>query len=116
MTTADIVAPLTRAAAWAGRWFVRRLIRWRYAKLVLFIECRIDTFTDRIGRARSKARKRWLRWRIRWRRRLLAFLKRNRRKLTDHAVKATDKAIRKLPWDVAGERFETWKRKHAKAA
>ncbi len=105
--------PLLRRA---GRWLIKRLVRWGLPKLIHFIECRIDTFQDRLGRARTKRRKAWLRWRISWRRKVLRWLREHQRQLTVKAIRALDRGVdaaaRRIPWDAVGERFPAWARRH----
>lgn len=103
-----IAKELFRIVSRVGRWLIRRLVKYGHTKVLAFIELRIDTFRDRLDRARSKRRKRRLRARIRWRVRLLAWLESNRKshsKKVLHAVTtAVDAAGRRIPWDHASER------------
>ena len=113
----SILVELVKVVAKAGRWLIRRLVKWGIRKLIGFVEARIDTFRRRLGRARSKRRKRWFRWRISWRVKLLVWLKKRRARWTCAASKRLEKQWDKLgervPWDVLGERYETWKRRYA---
>lgn len=112
-----LLGELVATVAKAGRWLIRRLVKWGIRKLIGFVEARIDTFVWRLKKARSKRRKRWLRWRIRWRVKLLAWLCKRRARLTRAASrrleKQWDKLGKRVPWDVLGERYETWKRRYA---
>lgn len=106
--------PILRAA---GRWLIRRLVRWGLPRVIMFLECRIDTISDRRKRARSKRRKRWLLWRMTWRHKLIMWLQKHSLMLTKRVIggleNAYDKGIERIPWDKVGERFRTWDRKHA---
>ncbi len=112
-----LLGELVAAVARAGRWLIRRLVKWGIRKLIGFVEARIDTFYRRLGKARSKRRKRWLKWRITWRLWILCWLKNHRARLTRAASrrleKQWDKLGERVPWDVLGERYETWKRRYA---
>lgn len=76
---------------------------------------RMDTFSDRLRRAKRKRRRSWLTWRISWRQRLLHWLITHKAKLTKKAIIALDKAYDKgsehIPWDKVGERYDSWVRK-----
>lgn len=112
-----LLGELVATVAKAGRWLIRRLVKWGIRKLIGFVEARIDTFEYRLGRARSKRRKRWLRWKIAWRVKLLVWLKKRRCRLTKRASRTLEKQWDKLgervPWDVLGERYATWVRRYA---
>jgi hypothetical protein len=101
----------------AGRWLIRRAVKWGIPKLITFIECRIDVIETKLSRARTHRRKRWLRWRIEWRRTVLVWLKRYRAKLQARMVRTLnkyyDKGLERLPWDAVGERYSDWRKKHA---
>ena len=101
----------------AGMWLIRRLVKWGLPRLMMFIECRIDTFQDRLKTARTKRRRAWLRWRISWRRKVLRWLESHKKQLTARAIKLLDRGVgtiaQRIPWDAVGERYVTWVRKHA---
>ena len=101
----------------AGRWLIRRLVKWGLPRLISFMRCRIDTFMDRYDKARTKRRKAWLGWRIKWRRRVIRWLVSHKAKLKRKVIRALDSAydegLERIPWDAVGERYGTWIRKHA---
>ena len=92
----------------AGRWLIKRLVRHGHTKVLAFIELRIETFRDRLERARKKHRKRRLRRRIAWRVRLLSWLRVHEKTHTKTVLKLVDRQVdelgRKVPWDHAAER------------
>ncbi len=100
----------------AGRWLIRRLVRWGLPRLMVFLQCRIDMFADRRKDTRSKRRKKWLLWRMTWRRRLLNWLDTNKARLTKRAIlklsEAYNSGVERIPWDAANERYGTWSRNH----
>ncbi len=104
-----VARALLRIVKRVGRWLIKRLLRRGHGKVLAFIELRIDTFRDRLDRARTKGRKRLLRARIRWRVRLLTWLRRNQRSHTKTVLKNVDKAVtalgRKVPWVHKAERM-----------
>jgi hypothetical protein len=58
---------LVRIAKAIGRWVLVRYLEYGRTKLVHYMEGRIDVFEARFKRARSRARRRWLAFRInRW--------------------------------------------------
>jgi hypothetical protein len=111
----------------AGRWLIRRLVQWGVPRLIAFIECRVDVLADRRkhlakrkagkGTAARKLRLRWLAYRVRWRVRLVEWLKKNHAKLGAKIVKAANdmfyEQTQRIPWDAAAERFAGWRRRHA---
>lgn len=68
-----LVKGLVRIMRVLGRWVLRDLEQYGVARLIGYMEIRVGVFRERLKRARSKARQRWLvgriqRWRsaIRW--------------------------------------------------
>jgi hypothetical protein len=91
-----------------GRWLIKRMAKHGSVKVQAFVEIRIDTFRDRLKRARTKAGRRLRRRQIAWRVKLLAWLKRNQAKHTATVIRLADRSIdtlgRKVPWDHPAER------------
>lgn len=102
----------------AGRWLIRRLVKWGLPRVIDFLEMRIDTFIDRRKRAHSHRRRNYLTFRITWRRTVLRWLKRYKTKLTAKLIKGLnklyDKGLERIPWDAANDSsYGSWVRKYA---
>ena len=111
-----------------GRWLFVRIRNWGLDRTIDFIEMRIDVISDRRKRVMNKpppkkkglrraraSRLAWMAWRIRWRKRLLAKLRKHRKAIESKALgmfeRVYKKQLKRIPWDKAGEKFETWKRR-----
>ena len=117
MSSTGLAAAFLPVLTNAGRWLIRRMVQWGLPRLIVFTECRIDTFRDRLKRAKTARRKAWLRWRISWRCKVLRWLEKHKAQLTAKAIKVLDRGIdaaaKRIPWDAVGERYTDWVRKHA---
>lgn len=103
-----VVRGLIYMAKRVGRWLLRRLADHGSVKVQAFVEIRIAAFKRKLKRARTKGGRKLRRIQIRWRVRLLAWLKRNQRKHTAAVVRIADRGVdalgRKVPWDHPAER------------
>ena len=89
-TLAKLFLPLLKRF---GRWVIRRLSEWGRTRLTARIQKKVAQMRVRLERARTPRRKRWLRFRIAWRTRLLAWISKHSAKLTQKAVDAADAAL-----------------------
>jgi hypothetical protein len=90
-----------------GRWVIMRLGEYGRVKLVHYMEGRIDVFQDRLERARSNRRRRWLTGRInRWLK-AIAWLRSHAKKLTKKLAKLADGYLKDKGYELSarGEKY-----------
>ncbi len=111
---ARLILPILR---WCGRWLIRRSIKRGVPAILRRIAGRIDEFEDRVdewiarrGKAKTVTRARqcerrirWLKFRIRWRVRVVQFLEKYRARLTRKALEIADGQFDRLD-----ERLPDW--------
>lgn len=88
-----------------GRWLIRVMARRGLRNLLGYMACRVDVYEARLGRARTKRRKRWLTGRIRRWNAAMAWLKKHSPRIRVETVRAFEKLSEKMPDRVPLERF-----------
>lgn len=96
-----------------GRWLLRVAVRHGRDGLAVYMECRVEVFDERLKRAKSKQRRRWLRGRIRRWSIVIAWLHgREAENFTEKVIDlAHERAKREIPAIGPDESFGRWLRK-----
>lgn len=112
MTSTALYTAFLPILRMAGRWLIRRLVSFGVPKVIAFLEMRIATFVRRQKNARTRRRKQWLGFRIKWRHKVLVWLDHSKSVLKTHMVnnleKLYDNGLERIPWDTRGERYSSW--------